>query len=53
MAIKIKTNKKGKQQAYYFSNKAVRWMPLPLAEAEYKIASGEGWQVAEDSKFGE
>lgn len=52
-SIKIKTNTKGRQMAYYWSNKAFRWMPLPLATAEVEIASGLAERVSENSCFGE
>lgn len=38
--IAIKTDKKGRERATYFSRNNIRWMPLPLVDAKLLIAQG-------------
>lgn len=37
--------KTGKRRAYYFSTRAFRSFPLPLAKAELMIATGEAVEI--------
>jgi hypothetical protein len=38
--IRIRTTKTGRRVAHYWSMQCARWFPMPLAEAEFKIATG-------------
>lgn len=38
--IAIKTDKKGRERATYYSRMARRWFPMPLVEAESLLAQG-------------
>ena len=40
------TTKTGKRRAYYYSLRAFRAFPMPLAEAELKIATGQATEIA-------
>lgn len=48
-AIKIKTIKGGRQRAYYWSRRAFRWLPMPLAQAEIEIATEQAYRAADDA----
>lgn len=51
-AIKIIMNKRGQKMAYYYSRRAMRWIRLPLAEAELLISTQQANQVPADALFG-
>lgn len=48
MIKSILTNK-GKKRFYIYSQKAMRWMPIKAAEAEYMIASEQVIEVPADT----
>lgn len=43
--ILFSTTKSGKRRASYWSNRALRTFPMPLAEAELAIATGKGVEL--------
>lgn len=40
-SVKFTTTKNGKKRAYRWCSFMMRWFPMPLAEAEYLVASGQ------------
>lgn len=39
--IRLKTTKTGQLRATYWGMRAFRWLPMPLAEAELMLATGQ------------
>lgn len=47
--IKFTYTKRGTKKAYYFGQRAMRWLPMPVAEAEHLIAVGQAELVPADA----
>lgn len=43
--IQIKVAKNGLRRATFFSKLALRWLPIPIAQADYLIAGGFATQI--------
>lgn len=41
LTIRIKTNKSGRKIAQRWSPRALRWVPMPLADAELFLATNQ------------
>jgi len=50
-AIKIKLTRGGTFRAYFYSRSQMRWLPMPLAEAEVMIATEQAYRVPADQDF--
>lgn len=50
ITVRIRTNKKGRKMAHYFSRACCRWLPLKVADAEMFIATDQAWDHDEDEK---
>ena len=43
--IKFTTAKNGQRRAYKFSCRQLRWFPMPLAQAELMVATGQAEDI--------
>ena len=43
--VKFTTAKNGQRRAYRFSCRQLRWFPMPLAEAELAVATGQAEDI--------
>lgn len=47
-SIKFKVTKTGQKRAYRYSYRGYRWLPMPLAEAEFLLATGNNVELVTD-----
>lgn len=50
MEVKLVVGKNGVQRAFKWSTYQMRWFPMPLNEAQEKLASGEASLIKEPQK---
>lgn len=48
--VRFKTDRNGRQRAYYYSREMYRWFPMGLEQAKLEVATGKA-TVAEGKQF--